>query len=211
MSNSILIRNIEEKDIEGVIALQKACFPHPFPEENLWKPEHIKRHLEIFPEGQFVAFDFETQEVVASASSCRISEAMWQSHKGWEETLGGYFFDNFDPAGTTLYGADISVHPDFRNLGIGKKLYKARFNAVKNLTLIRYGTACRIPDFECTALQYPELSTRTYCEQVVEKIHSDRTLSPLLKMGLTFVGVISNYMIDKESGNAAAILEWTSK
>ena len=38
---------------------------------------------------------------------------------------------------------------------------------------------------------------------------TDRTLTPLTKMGLTYKGIIENYIEDEESGNAGAILEWT--
>ena len=39
------IRRLQRADVEGVVALQRACFPPPFPEELLWKREHIERHL----------------------------------------------------------------------------------------------------------------------------------------------------------------------
>lgn len=50
------VRDMLPKDIEGAVALQRDCFPPPFPEELLWQISHLQRHLEIFPEGQFVAF-----------------------------------------------------------------------------------------------------------------------------------------------------------
>jgi hypothetical protein len=43
---------------------------------------------------------------------------------------------------------------------------------------------------------------------VVTRELTDRTLTPLLSYGLTFLGVIENYMEDVESGDAAALLEW---
>lgn len=205
----IEIHNLSVAHIDGVIELQRACFPHPFPEELLWKKEHIKHHCALFPEGQFVAVDQTNNQIVGSASALRISEQSWQAHAGWETTLGGFFFTAYDPCGSTLYGADISVHPSYQKMGIGKRLYEARFKAVRSLGLARYGTACRIPDYHATNQRHGgALPIATYCTQVAKGALVDRTLSPLIRMGLTFLAVIEDYMDDTESGNAAALLEW---
>lgn len=206
--NKIIYREMKQEDIEGVVALQASCFPPPFPEDLLWKPQHLERHLTIFPEGQFVAVIGGT--VIGSASASRITEDHWQAHLPWEETLGGFFFDTYSPTGTTLYGADISVHPDYRKRGIGRGLYQCRFDAVKGLTLKRYGTACRIPGFQ-EWNEAHQKSVAEYCEAVRDGKAQDRTLSPLLRLGLSLCGVIDNYMEDEESGNSAALLEWVNR
>jgi len=192
--------------LPGVVELQRACFPPPFSEELLWKEAHLRRHLQVFPEGQFVALH--GKDVVASASSTRISETTWQAHRSWEETVGGFFISNFDPRGTTLYGLDISVHPDFRGLGIGRSLYNLRFELVRSLKLARYGTACRLPDFRSLHREDPKSTVESYAESVERGDRVDRTLTPLLKYGLEFLGVSANFMEDYESDNAAALLEW---
>lgn len=46
----MVIRNIEEKDIDKIIDLQKDCFPGMEP----WKREHLISHLEHFPKDSFV-------------------------------------------------------------------------------------------------------------------------------------------------------------
>ena len=191
-----------------MVGLQAACFPTPFPQDLLWKREHIERHLAAFPEGQLVC-ELDGQ-IVGSASSLVIPEARWQAHLSWEETTGGYFFDGHDPEGTTLFGADISVHPSFRGRGIGWALYRARFELVVELGLWRYGTACRIPGWRewAAGLNEGDSSQERYCEAVVKGETSDRTLSALLRYGLSFVGVVHGHMNDAESGDAAAVLEW---
>lgn len=195
-----------EEHIEGAVALQRACFPEPFPEELLWSRDHLLRHLELFPSGQFVAVSGD--QVVASASASRISEANWLSHANWDETVGGPLLESFDSLGSTLYGLDISVHPEARGLGIGRRLYERRFKVVEEGGLARYGTACRVPDYQAYATDHPETSVGEYAELVVNNRATDRTLSPLLRYGLTYLGVIHGYMEDKESDNAAALLEW---
>ncbi len=188
--------------VQDVAALQRACFPPPFPEELLWTPAHLFSHLRHFPAGQFVART--ENQVVGSASSLIISQAAWESHGDWETVTGGLGLSNHDPAGAVLYGADISVHPSWRGRGVAKLLYQARFELVRRLGLELYGTVCRIPDFVASGFSHP----LTFADAVAHSTAEDRTLSPLLKMGLTYRGIIEKHMDDPESGHAAAILEW---
>lgn len=192
--------------ILGAVVLQRACFPAPFPEELLWNSGQLTRHLEVFPEGQFVAVTGDN--VIASASSTRITEQNWLAHRSWDETVGGPFLETHDSSGSTVYGLDISVHPDFRGQGVGRLLYKRRFQLVSQLGVVRYGTACRLPDYLSYACSHPEIDVNGYAELVVNGQAADRTLSPLLRYGLTYLEVIHDYMEDKESDNAAALLEW---
>lgn len=200
---SFHVRPMAPDDFAGVVDLQRACFPPPFAEDHLWRVEHLEAHLARFPEGQFVAVAGE--RVVGSASAAIIPEPAWLMRQGWEETLGGFAFDHHDPDGTTLYGADISVSPEFQGRGVGRALYQARFGLVRALGLARYGTACRIPGFSSSGLTCPA----TYVGEVVSGATADRTLTPLLSYGLRCVAVLRDYMHDPESGHCAALLEWT--
>ena len=191
--------------VTGAVALQRACFPPPFPEELLWRAEHLARHIEIFPEGQFVAV--ESRKVIGSASNLLLTEETWQRHATWDETVGGPFFANHTPYGSTLYGADISVHPERRAKGVGRALYNARFDLVRTRKLVRYGTACRIPDYLSFHERYRG-TTKQYIAVVLERKTADRTLTPLLRFDLSYVATLENYMLDEESGNAGVLLEW---
>ena len=63
---------MELGDVESAAALQSLAFPPPFPQDLLWQPEHLKRHLVLFPSGQFVA-DVGNQ-IIGSCSNTVISE-----------------------------------------------------------------------------------------------------------------------------------------
>lgn len=201
--SEVLFRQMTPADVAGVTELQRLAFPPPFDEELLWAPEHLHRHLDLFPRGQFVAVV--DGSVIGSCSNTRISESQWQAHASWEATVGGPMLDTYDSEGTTLYGLDISVHPDFRRSGIGRKFYRSRFELVRTLGMQRYGTACRMPDYRAQAQGQPPAE---YAEAVTQGQATDRTLTPLLRYGLRYLGVIENYMEDDESGNTAVLLEW---
>lgn len=191
-----------ECHVESVAGLQRACFPEPFPLDLLWQPRHIRRHLSQFPEGQWVV-ELDGQ-VVASCSNmlCRADD--WESHKPFHEIVGGLGLEGHVAAGTVLYGIDISVHPGHRRKGLARMLYQSRFGFVRHNKLNRYGTVCRLPGYLASGEQDP----KHYADLVVEGTLTDATLTPLLRMGLDYKGVIMDYMEDQESGNAGAILEW---
>lgn len=197
-----------ESDFAAAVDLQRLCFPDPFPEEYLWQEQHLAAHLQNFPEGQWVAL-FEGQ-VVGSCSNARISVEVWEKHGTWAETLGDCALSGHDPGGLILHGADISVNPSFRNMGVGRSLYSTRFNYVKDKNLYKYATGCRVPDFRnwFGAGKPSESDFSRYVGLVRDSVLTDRTLSPLLRMGCTPIGVHANYMEDSESANGAVLLEW---
>ncbi|MCW5938950.1 MAG: GNAT family N-acetyltransferase [Fimbriimonadaceae bacterium] len=201
------LRAMTPADLPGAVALQRACFPPPFPADLLWSEAHLQAHLDRFPQGQFVALAGE--QVIGSASALLISERNWEAHADWETTTGGHYFEAHDPRGTTLFGADISVDPAWRGQGVGRALYQARFDLVRNLGVVRFGTACRIPDWLEWSVAHRESSKQAYALAVVKGETRDRTLTPLLRMGLRYRGIVEGHMDDDESGDAAAILEWT--
>ncbi len=197
------IRPLLAGDFNAVVALQRLCFPAPFPAELLWKPEHLESHLTRYPEGQFVAV--REGQIVGSASALRIPRTRWELHPAWEGTCGDYWFSGHDSTGEVLFAADISVHPEARGLGIARKLYGARMSLVGRNGIALLATACRIPDFRASGLATPQ----AYADAVAAGSMTDRTLTPLLRIGMRYRGIVENHMDDEESGHAAAILEWT--
>jgi GNAT superfamily N-acetyltransferase len=185
-----------------VVALQRVAFPPPFDESLLWRAEHLERHLELLPSAQWVAVV--DGEVIGSCSNTLLAESRFSSQKSWDEKVGGYFLSTFDLAGTTLYGLDISVHPDFRGMGVGRTLYNARYDWVRTHAKKRFGTSCRIPEFSSSGIG----SADVYVSEVAAGHRTDRTLTPLLKYGMRILDVLPDHMDDEESGHNAVLLEW---
>ncbi|CAN5407839.1 GNAT family N-acetyltransferase [soil metagenome] len=196
------VRRMALADVPAVVALQPLAFPPPFDPDYHWGAYHIERHLAVFPEGQFVA-DVNGR-VIASCSNTRIPVKRWPPHGSWSHVAGGPGLERFDPEGSVLFGMDIAVHPDYRRQGVGRALYGVRFDLLRKMGMEAFGTTVRIPDFSQSGYE----STEAYANDVATGKRVDRTMTPLLKMGLTYLGVVPDHMADPESGDTAAALEW---
>ena len=126
--SDITIANTRPEHLAALAAHQRICFPTLAPYE--WMAEeHFASHLRLFPEGQHVALDGE--RVVGQSSTFRISGARALNQHQYMDILGQSYFTNHDPDGEWLYGADMSVHPDYRGRGLGADLYGRFFAAVR--------------------------------------------------------------------------------
>ena len=201
----IALRPMHANDVQAAVELQVLAFPPPFPPELLWQADHLLKHINLFPEGQWVATD--QDRIIGTCSNTLISEEHWQAHSNWVDTVGGPYLEHFSDQGTTLYGLDITVHPDFRKRGLGRMFYDSRYKFVKESGRIRYGTGCRLPGFK-TWFERTGGSVLEYAKAVSEHKEEDRVLTPLLRYSLNLIDVIPNYMEDEESCNNAALLEW---
>ena len=63
------------------------------------------------------------------------------------EIIQGGWLTSHQPNGTWLYGADISVHPEYRGRGLATALYAARQEVVWRLGLKGQVTAGMIPGY----------------------------------------------------------------
>lgn len=195
----MIIRPMTDADLDSVVELQSEAFPPPFPKEYQWTREPLEGHLRRFPDGQFVGE--ENGLVVASCSNAILPLARWERGGSWDELLGGR--DSQSSEERILFGLDISVARVARRQGVGRSFYGRRFELVRELGLARYGTICRMPDLHRT-----EMPAADYAAAVARGELEDRTLTPLLRMGVTLVGVVEGFMRDEESMNAGARLEW---
>ena len=191
------------EDIPQVVELQKKSFPTMAAEGVYWKPEQLRSHLEIFPEGQFVA-EYKGR-IIGSCSSLVISLKPEYKDHTWMEICGDSHLKNHDPGGDTLYGADVSAHPDFRRLGVATKLYDARKNLAIKLGLKRIIAGGRLINY-CEHAK--ELTPEEYVKKVKRHEIKEPVLSFQLRNGFKFIKVLSNYMKDSRSLNNATFIEW---
>jgi ribosomal protein S18 acetylase RimI-like enzyme len=201
--NNIIIRNVTSKDIPGVIELQKESFPLMAKDGVIWQEHHLESHIKIFPEGQFCA-ELDGKIIASSSSLVTSLTTDYQEHT-WKEATAYGMFTNHTLEGDSLYGADISTHPDSRGLGIATMLYDARKDLAVRLNLRRIIAGGRLFNY----CEYAEkMSAQEYAEKVVKGELKDLVLSFQLNNGFNFIKILPNYMRDTRSLNYASFIEW---
>ena len=199
----VLIRIMRQEDIPQIVELQKAAFPIMAAEGVYWKPEQLNKHLQVFPQGQFVAEYHE--RIVGSCSSLIMTLPSEYEEHTWKKACGDSFFKNHTLKGDSLYGADVSTHPDYRRLGIATKLYDARKNLAINMNLRRIISGGRLFNYCEYAKQ---LSPLEYVTKVKRREIKEPVLSFQLRNGFKFIKILPNYMKDPRSLNYATFIEW---
>jgi ribosomal protein S18 acetylase RimI-like enzyme len=200
----VIIRNTKKEDIHKIVELQKESFPLLANYGNIWHEEELHNHLNIFPEGQFVALEPDGT-IVGSASTLVVSLNPEYADHTWKEITANGMFTNHNPNGDSLYGADISTHPKYRHEGIGSMLYDERKQLVVKLNLKRMIAGGRLYNYFEHANQ---MSAADYAYNVIAgKLH-DPVLSFEIANGFRFIKVLSNYLDDIRSLNYASFIEW---
>jgi GNAT superfamily N-acetyltransferase len=168
-----------------------------------WPSSFIYNHIRIFPEGQFCVEI--NGKIVGSSSSLIVSLKPEYAEHTWQEVTGHGLFKNHDPSGDSLYGADISVHPDFRYKGLATMMYNARKELAIKLNLRRVIAGGRLYDYYKFA---KIMSADEYAKKVVKGELKDPVLSLQLKNGFKLIKVLPNYLYDERSLNYASFIEW---
>ncbi len=139
------IRNYSLADVEGMIAVQRECFPPPFPSGLWWNEDQLREHVTRFPEGALCAEI--GGRLVGSMTALLVSEAAASGTHSWESVTDGGYIRNHDPNGTTLYVVDLCVVPEYRKAGIGKWLMQTMYEVVVHLGLKRLLGGGRMPGY----------------------------------------------------------------
>lgn len=180
--------------------LQAIVFP-TLSKDELITEEKYKKHLEIFPEGQFVVLDGD--KVIASSTTLRQNY-----HKGphtFLEISDNLWLGTHDPNADWIYGLDMSVHPHYQGKGIGREIYNARQNLAKRLGCKGQMTAGMPIDFDKVKDQMTILE---YCNKLMKGEIIDSTVTAQTKCGFILVEPLLEYLDDSRSGNCAILMFW---
>ncbi len=198
---SLIVRNARASDAPRVARLSEKVYGA----SHAYSPEMIQGQVTNFPEGQFVA-EYEGEIVGYCATFIAHEELALGSHK-WEEITGHGFASRHDPEGEWLYGMEMFIDPDYRNLRIGQRLYNERKKLCQYRRLKGVVFGGRLPGL---ARRYRRLgSPEAYVEEVQAKRIRDTVLSRLLRNGFEYLGILYDYLPeDTESLGHAAHLVW---
>lgn len=201
--SNLIVRNTLPQDFAGISAMTREVYAASMP----WNEEQLTSHLQVFPEGQFVAVEPDSQVVVGMAASLIVLWNDYDMKASWRDFTDHGMFTNHDPErGRTLYGAEVMVRPSMQGKGVGKLLYEARQQLVELRGLLRIRAGARLRGYHRYADQ---MNAEAYVVKVIKGELGDPTLSFQLKRGFHVIAVVSNYLRhDPESLGYAAVIEW---
>ncbi len=182
--------------------LELICFPTIDPDDLLTE-EEVAVQAEVFPEGAFMVLDGE--RVVGMASGLFVDYDLANLQHSLDDIVGESGLYAHNPYGAWYYGIDIAVHPQYRGLGIGRRLYELRKQVVKDFNkrgMIAGGVIPGYPKHK------HEMSAATYVAAVITGELFDPTLSFQLANGFEALGVIANFVHDDETDGWASFIVW---
>lgn len=202
----VIIRQTQKADIPQIIELSREIYQ----ERSAWTDKELNSHLEVFPEGQFVAVEKETGNVLGMAASLIILWDDYDIRENWEDFTANGMFTNHDAEnGRTLYGAEVMVSQKQRRSGIGKRLYAARRGLVEKMNLLRIRAGARLRNYHRYADKIP---AEEYVAKIIRGEIKDPTLSFQIRQGFRIIAVVDDYLDhDRESLGKAAIIEWLNQ
>jgi GNAT superfamily N-acetyltransferase len=198
--NAIEIVQTQIEHVEGLEAVQRVVFAH-LPEIAQYTAEMYRRHIAVFPEGQFTALFVEKGQKTVVGGTTTFRTTFDHVRHPFGEAVA--WLEDHDPDGEWLYGVDMSVHPDYRRRGIASMIYDARAALVRRLNLrgeVAAGLLAGYYRYQAS------LSIEQYFEKVATGELTDPTVSMQMRAGFVVHELLKNYIDDPASGNATALI-----
>ena len=202
LGNGLFVTPTRLAHTEALAELQQIIFPTLAPDQR-FTAANYGRHVELFPEGQWVVIEKATERVVGSTSTIRTSFDVVSPGHTFAGVIEGGWLTSHDPEGRWLYGADIGTHPEFRGRGIARALYATRHRVVHELGLEGQLTVGMPSGYG--AVRH-ELTAQAYYDELLAGRRTDPTVSAQLKIGFEPRGLLENYLDDPVCANYGVIL-----
>ena len=197
----LLLRQAVPDDVPALVELTARVYT---PE---WghSAEMLRSQQTHFPEGQFVV-EYEGA-IVGYCATFRIDEATALTPHTWTQITANGMASRHRVDGDWLYGMEVVVHPDYRRMRIGQRLYQARKRLCVDLKLRGIVFGGRIPGLAKNIARYG--SAQAYVQAVLDGQRRDLTLSFQRSNGFEMVGLLPGYVpSDHESLGYAVHLAW---
>lgn len=202
MVKTIELGLLSVEDYQGLLDAMKAAYANW--QGSYWSLSAIERLIKRFPEGQVVVKA--DGKVVGCALSIIIKYDKFGDNHNYKGITGNYTFNTHDPKGDTLYGIEVFIHPDYRGLRLGRRLYDARKELCEQLNLKAIVFGGRIPHYHTYA---GELTPKEYIQKVKNKEIYDPVLTFQLSNDFHVKKVLKNYMPEDEASlEYATLLQW---
>jgi len=201
LPGELLVQHMQPVHAEGLETLQRIVFP-TLAEDELILAKHYLRHLEVFPEGQFVVTHGD--QVIGMTSTMRSHFDFEHYHHTFKETIAGGWLTNHEPKGDWLYGLDVGVHPEYRGRGLARELYRARHAIAKQLGLKGQVTVGMMNGYGEVS---DTMSGEQYYAELIAGERTDPTISTQMKIGFEPIALIHDYLNDPACGNYGVLIK----
>ncbi|WP_440998024.1 GNAT family N-acetyltransferase [Arhodomonas sp. SL1] len=195
------LRNLKLSDYPDIKRIMDRVYPNL---GGAWTRKQFAAQVNRFPDGQICIED--NGRVVAAVISMIVDYDRFGDKHTYDEITGNGFLTNHDPNGDVLYGVDVFVDPDYRDMRLGRRLYDARKELCRSLNLRAIIAGGRIPGYRHHA---DEMTPEEYIELVKRREIHDPILSFQLANDFHVRRVITGYMPeDRESQSYATLVQW---
>lgn len=200
LPDGLVVMHTRSEHAAHLEQLQRVCFP-TLRDDERFKAAHYLKHLELFPDGQFVALDGD--RVVGATTTLRLRFDFDHIGHTFADIIRGGWLTSHQPDGDWLYGADVGVDPAYRGRGLATALYAARQEVVWRLGLKGQVTAGLISGYGAVK---DRMTAEQYYEAVLAGRIKDPTLSMQLRIGFEPRALVANYLNDPISDNYSALI-----
>jgi GNAT superfamily N-acetyltransferase len=201
LPDGLVVQNTKPGHAQQLEELQKTVVP-TLAEDELIRAVHYLRHLEVFPEGQFVITDHE--EVIGMSTTMRTRFDFENHHHTFKETIAGGWLSNHDPHGDWLYGLDMGILPAYRGRGLARALYRARHEMAEKLGLKGQLAVGMMSGYGAVS---GEMSGEQYYEELISGKRKDPTLTVQMKIGFEPVALMPEHLNDPLCGNFGVLIK----
>ena len=202
MNHHIEIHQLNIAHFKELLEAMKAAYKNW--QGSFWSEVAIEKLIKKFPEGQFVILA--DNKVVGCALTIVVKYEDYTDDHTYLEITSNFTFSSHTIKGNVLYGIEVFIHPDFRGMRLGRRLYDARKELCERLNLKAIVFGGRIPNYHTYADQ---MGPKEYIQRVKHKEIYDPVLSFQLSNDFHVKKVLSNYMPeDEQSHEYATLLQW---
>lgn len=205
-SPNVTIREATPSDVPRLVELNHAAYPDLIVDDAVYSPAQIEAHIARFPRGQLVG-EIDGKMVGALSTFIPAPSIPVLKPHTWLGITDGGMFVRHDPAGKTLYLADIYVDPSVQRRGVGQVLYGALQGLCRSLELEHVVAGGRLWGYGAVAEQ---MTADEYVTRVVRGSMKDPVLTSQLRAGFVVRDVLKDYLHDWRSKNYATLLEWVN-
>ena len=194
--------NLSAEYADALEELELSVFSSIDPAD-LYDAAELRRLAAAFPQGNFVVLDGDRP--IGMGLGILTEFDFEHTDHALADITGDDGVSNHSMDNPWYYGTDISVYPEYRGRGIGRRLYELRKDCVRRFNKRGIVAGGVLPGY---ADHIDAMSAQTYIDKVVAGELYDPTLTFQLENGFEARGVIEDYLDDPSVGNNSVLIVW---